>query len=635
MQQKIQQSVVKELLKTIDQQNINLIPEEKGLREFQWFELETKVRLLVFQLLESHMKEFVEQKSQFELIDLKLTKYVESFEQFRDEYFSSGKSLKIIQELKQDVSQCQEQVRQVQQINDLNFSDIKLKYDAILFQKEQLRNDLNQLNNNQSEIKQNIDVFKEQNQQFRMKLIQSMEQYKNEVQDSQLKMVERVSNQALRQDGFNHQICDSKEKFKIYVDKFQGMQDKLNQIQIQLQQQANQIGLHDRDMNKLDNIISRDQKTQNSISMMHLKLTNYENFIEKYMPLYIQGSISDTLHNTLDEQGLLKLAQYEEKRFTELHRIILEDDGKPNLERKINEFGFLIEKTQKRNQTILRDSKVSKPIVVQQDISSKQSYQKSRSSYTDSSDQVGIKCETFRFDKQELEAYIQEQVLQQTSLIEQNLRRIQTDSNFIDINLNMLQEKCIQQIEQLKNQVNEYATQQEKSKEIHEQFLDLPKYVHEITEIQAQQQITLQKLLQYQLIQSQKGQEEILVDGQVLNYVQADQLAEQIQQSIKFETLSPKRVRRINTQYTTNESFDESGDKKSVRIKTSTSLIKRQTASQERRRFCLLGSKIQQNIAFPDALMPRKQNSKLYLFLYMSHLSSQQNMCYFCSQQKI
>lgn len=61
--------------------------------------------------------------------------------------------------------------------------------------------------------------------------------------------------------------------------------------------------------------------------MMDCKLNNLENYIEKYLPLFLQGCISDTLHNCLQEDERYKLADYEEIRFTELHRTILEDDG--------------------------------------------------------------------------------------------------------------------------------------------------------------------------------------------------------------------------------------------------------------------------------------------------------------------
>lgn len=54
--------------------------------------------------------------------------------------------------------------------------------------------------------------------------------------------------------------------------------------------------------------------------------------------------MSDTLHNCLTEESKYKLAKYEEDKFTELHKIIVNDDGNPNLDKKINDYTAFIER---------------------------------------------------------------------------------------------------------------------------------------------------------------------------------------------------------------------------------------------------------------------------------------------------
>lgn len=56
-----------------------------------------------------------------------------------------------------------------------------------------------------------------------------------------------------------------------------------------------------------------------------------ENFVEKYIPIRIQSTISEVLSLVLPYNEKKKLGDFEKKRFMELHQVILEDDGIPKL----------------------------------------------------------------------------------------------------------------------------------------------------------------------------------------------------------------------------------------------------------------------------------------------------------------
>ena len=56
-----------------------------------------------------------------------------------------------------------------------------------------------------------------------------------------------------------------------------------------------------------------------------------ENFVEKYIPIRIQSTISETLTYILPYKNRAKLVEFDKKKFQELHQIILEDDGIPRL----------------------------------------------------------------------------------------------------------------------------------------------------------------------------------------------------------------------------------------------------------------------------------------------------------------
>lgn len=69
-----------------------------------------------------------------------------------------------------------------------------------------------------------------------------------------------------------------------------------------------------------------------------------ENFVEKYIPVRIQSQISETLQQVLPYKETQTLAAYEKLRFSEMHQIILDDDGYPNLFEKFKQIRFDIGK---------------------------------------------------------------------------------------------------------------------------------------------------------------------------------------------------------------------------------------------------------------------------------------------------
>lgn len=68
-----------------------------------------------------------------------------------------------------------------------------------------------------------------------------------------------------------------------------------------------------------------------------------ENFVEKYIPIRIQSTISEALTAILPYKERLKQAAYDKKKFAELHQIILEDDGIPKLVEQLKQIRMNID----------------------------------------------------------------------------------------------------------------------------------------------------------------------------------------------------------------------------------------------------------------------------------------------------
>lgn len=67
-----------------------------------------------------------------------------------------------------------------------------------------------------------------------------------------------------------------------------------------------------------------------------------ENFVEKFIPVRIQSQISETLNEALkgNDAVLDRLYTYEKGRLLEMHQVILDDDGAPNLINQLRDIQF-------------------------------------------------------------------------------------------------------------------------------------------------------------------------------------------------------------------------------------------------------------------------------------------------------
>ncbi len=71
-----------------------------------------------------------------------------------------------------------------------------------------------------------------------------------------------------------------------------------------------------------------------------------ENFVEKYIPIRIQSTISEALNHILPYKDRGRYAEFDKKKFAELHQTILEDDGIPRLAEQLKQIRMKMEDKQ-------------------------------------------------------------------------------------------------------------------------------------------------------------------------------------------------------------------------------------------------------------------------------------------------
>lgn len=79
-----------------------------------------------------------------------------------------------------------------------------------------------------------------------------------------------------------------------------------------------------------------------------LRARTTESYLERYLPIFVQAQVSETLHHCLPSSNKRKLYYYEEKKFRDLNNDVLHDDGNPDLQRRIQSMHSILEATVKR-----------------------------------------------------------------------------------------------------------------------------------------------------------------------------------------------------------------------------------------------------------------------------------------------
>jgi len=115
------------------------------------------------------------------------------------------------------------------------------------------------------------------------------------------------------------------------------------------------VAIFERDVNESNASIINFAKHIDSIKSLKTKVETVEirsrtieNYLEKYLPIFTQSQISESLHHCLPSTNKRKLSVYEEKRFKDMNNEILHDDGNPDLQKRIQSMYVILETTVKR-----------------------------------------------------------------------------------------------------------------------------------------------------------------------------------------------------------------------------------------------------------------------------------------------
>ncbi|EAS04241.2 hypothetical protein TTHERM_00298520 (macronuclear) [Tetrahymena thermophila SB210] len=324
------------------------------IREFEWFEVETKIRKFVNELLQPTIKKISIDKKMLDDINDKIDKNNDSVKCLHDIIHYNNDGVKVIDNIYQKIA-----------TTNSNLEILNNKHnqqqERILQFEQNLLKDFQHIKDEMREVHKSRDKFQED----KNSLIEYFESFKKNTQDiiSSLNKEITTSSQWTKQEfskswehilKIDHQTNQNTQEIQIHNSKINEIFEKLTQINLKNSNFEQSMEQANKAISIMQNNINTAKKLTNKIEELMNKFKMVENYIEKYSSLYVQGQISDTLFSVLDKSSKRKLIQYEDKAFAAMNQVILNDDGIPNLNQKIEESINYLEKIVKRNAKYLQ-----------------------------------------------------------------------------------------------------------------------------------------------------------------------------------------------------------------------------------------------------------------------------------------
>lgn len=312
--------------------------------ELNFFEFETKMRKFMYDIIEPNTKRVNIQNAQLVDLDRELKKANLEIQELQAFLFKGKSKNKqsTLDEIYIKIADI-EKDRKMEEANmmfelhkfDKKLNDMDFNYKASKEENSLLRGRIKANEDNIFKFNENMKSLKEA---FLLKLSETYDKLFGQIEN-----IQKIAQTADRQSKVN--------KAKINTMDAQVQSDR-KQID---SQSSNHIKLESR-VEKINQVTVKEQKYKEDIAKIEENIkklevkeedfTNHlatiENYVEKYMPTQIQMQIGDAFKGILPKKELRKFDHLQREIFEKLYKVILSDDGSPDILSKIKQTKNLI-----------------------------------------------------------------------------------------------------------------------------------------------------------------------------------------------------------------------------------------------------------------------------------------------------
>ncbi|CDW83267.1 UNKNOWN [Stylonychia lemnae] len=313
--------------------------------EIDWFDFEMRMRKLVHQLMEPTFKQSTEDRA-----------LVSKLQRFLEDHDRRVNDIEIILFKKDEEERMG--------LFDSIYKKITENERQRLMEEEKLRDEIAYVKNEISGVvfsQLNLNRSLKNQEDQTLGLNKEFQEFNNRIRKWQEDFLEKYSKQY---NSLLGEISEIREKNIVLDNGLFKKEQEIRRLQNHIQQLQKQVEGHDAWLHKMQDQINdidkrkcdivdvnKDLKNLDSeIDKIKLDVDNHgnhfamvENFVEKYIPIRIQSTISEVLSVILPYKEKNKLGEFEKKRFAELHQIILEDDGIPRLAEQLKQIRMKME----------------------------------------------------------------------------------------------------------------------------------------------------------------------------------------------------------------------------------------------------------------------------------------------------
>ncbi|CDW77434.1 UNKNOWN [Stylonychia lemnae] len=315
--------------------------------ELNWFDFETRMRKLVYELLQptvqrSHedreilynsKKSLMNHQQRLEEIEYSLFKSTEKTTVFDQIYM---KMAEMEQDRKSDQAKTDHHLEGFMNIiNEVKFhtKNVCTAQDQQQIINSKFREELDHVSKNIAETKE---TFISRSQKDFNKLNKNLEQLSRKA--SQIQVHQDTLD--LMTNAFESRLDSLKALLEQYKSEYE-------QIQFDIQKFNSTKLTQNEFEEKYHHIMDKFDQVMKSLDMKDNQISTIENFIEKYVPIRVQSQISEILNEVITGKQKEVLEEIEKRKFDELHQILLLDNGMADLIQQIKnmnaDLGFIEE----------------------------------------------------------------------------------------------------------------------------------------------------------------------------------------------------------------------------------------------------------------------------------------------------
>ncbi|CAD8187779.1 unnamed protein product [Paramecium pentaurelia] len=423
------------------------------IREFEWFEVETKIRLFVQKLMEPTLKQMHEDRMIVDELQQNFKTNNKEVSYLRDIVLNQGAGIPIFEEFKQRFldlemkldQQKRESIDQfgnfrqsldstdneiskfLQSVRTLEYFKIKLEQDL---QDIQIKND-NFKSSVESIIKQLSSDLTESTKNWKLTAIEIEQQF-GKVDNRHSDLINIVKQEQVKLKQISDSILEINKKQNQNINTFEVIDTRLIKADVQITTLKKQIL-------EVDQLINRNKQVQM--------------FLIYYLPMYMQAQISDSLFTCLPLKFFYKFTQFEKQKFDYLDKQLLEYNGDPNIQILIDEYSKTLAEVMKRN------SRISQMIFMNQKKEQKDSHSSdsdmdsdNRSQRTNVRNSVQIRQDSTNNHRKE--SIYSKDMIQQSAIMQQQKKNSGQSNNsnliFYEDQIKQIKDQFQQEIDELK-----------------------------------------------------------------------------------------------------------------------------------------------------------------------------------------